>query len=70
MNPKTRAKRWLRKRQLRERYGDINPRTIERAVAAGRLPPPQFPFGNRIPFWDEAVLEEHERAAVIAPKVA
>jgi hypothetical protein len=74
MHSKTSPKRWLRKRQVRERYGDISDRTVERAIIAGRLPPPEFPFSNRTPFWDEAVLEEHERAAVLtakaAPKVA
>ena len=60
------AKRWLRKRHVRERYGDVAARTIERAVEAGRLPPPEFPFSNRVPFWDEAVLEQHDRAAATA----
>jgi hypothetical protein len=60
MHPKNTPKRWLRKRQVRERYGDVVDRTVERAVKAGRLPPPAFPFGNRIPFWDEERLEAHE----------
>ena len=65
MNVKHIKKRWLRKRQVRERYGDVCDRTVERAINSGRLPPPQFPFGNRIPFWDEETLEAHERAAVL-----
>lgn len=65
MHSNTSSKRWLRKRQVRERYGDVAARTIERAVEAGRLPPPEFPFNNRIPFWDEAALEAHERAVIM-----
>jgi len=58
-------KRWLRKQQVRERYGDVCDRTLERAVNDGRLPPPSYPFNNKIPFWDEDVLEAHERTAVL-----
>jgi hypothetical protein len=55
----------LRKKQLRERYGDIVDKTVERHVKDGRLPPPEYPFGNKVPFWDEEVLEAHERAAIL-----
>lgn len=65
MDAKRAKKRWLRKRQVRERYGDCCDRTLERAVRDGRLPPPEFPFGNRIPFWSEEALEAHERTAVM-----
>ena len=61
-----RQKRWLRKAQVRARYAGTSDKSIERAVAAGRLPPPQFPLGTKIPYWDEAELEEHERQAVLA----
>jgi hypothetical protein len=66
MNPKTSAKRWLRKAHLRERYAGISNKGIERAVAAGRLPPPQFPLGTRVPYWDEDELAENERKAALA----
>jgi hypothetical protein len=62
MDAKTTAKRWLRKRQLRARYGEVTDRTIERAVNDGRLPAPEFPFKNKIPMWDEDVLEAYERS--------
>jgi hypothetical protein len=62
---KSTPKRWLRKRQVRARYGDITDKTVERAVRDGRIPPPEYPFGNRIPFWDEEALEAHERATAI-----
>jgi hypothetical protein len=65
MNTKSIPKRWLRKKQLRERDGGVVDKTIERAVKDGRIPPPEFPFDNNVPFWDEAVLEEHERAVTM-----
>jgi hypothetical protein len=67
---KRKPKRWLRKRHLRERYGDCADRTIERMVIDGRLPPPEYPFHNRIPAWQEDILDEHDRAAVMAPRPA
>jgi hypothetical protein len=67
---KTSAKRWLRKRQVRERYGNVVDRTVERAVRDGRIPPPEYPFGNKIPMWAEDVLEAHERAAAMKPAAA
>jgi hypothetical protein len=35
-------------------------------VESGRLPPAEFPFGNRIPAWREDVLDAHDRAVVAA----
>jgi predicted DNA-binding transcriptional regulator AlpA len=60
--------RFLRKAAVAERYGGISDRTIERMVKDKRLPPPEFPFGNRIPAWREDVLDAHDRAATLAPK--
>jgi hypothetical protein len=62
------AKRYLRKKAVRERYGNVCDRTIERAVIDGRLPPPEFPFGNKIPCWDEDRLDASDRAAALAPR--
>lgn len=62
------AKRYLRKKHLRARYGDICDRTIDRMRNDGRLPPPEFPFGNRIPAWSEETLDAHDRAAAVAPR--
>jgi hypothetical protein len=45
-------KKWLRTEAVCERYGDVVPRSIERAVKDGRLPAPEYPLGNKIPFWD------------------
>jgi hypothetical protein len=64
MSAKASPKRWLRKRQVRARYGDITDRTVERMVKDGRLPKPKFPLGNRLPFWDEQTLDEHDRVVV------
>jgi predicted site-specific integrase-resolvase len=66
---KSSSKRWLRKAQVRARYAGVSNKTLERHVAAGRLPPPEYPLGNRIPLWDEEVLEENERKAALARRV-
>ena len=59
---------WKRKKHLRARYGDVCDRTLERMIADGRLPPPEFPFRNRIPAWREDVLDAHDKAAAIAAR--
>jgi predicted DNA-binding transcriptional regulator AlpA len=57
---------WKRKKQLRERYGNCSDRTIDRMVKANKLPAPQFPLGNRVPFWAEHELDASDRAAAAA----
>ena len=54
--------------KLRQRYGDCSDRSLERAVKDKRLPPPQYPFGNRVPGWREDVLDEHDRKAALEPR--
>lgn len=56
--------RWLRRAQMRRRYGDISNMTLLRMVKGGRLPPPQFPFQNSVPAWNESELDEHDKAVV------
>jgi hypothetical protein len=63
---KRKPKRWSRKRQVQQRYGNVCSRTIDRAVADKRLPPPKYPFGNGIPFWDDDELDAHDRTADVA----
>jgi hypothetical protein len=53
--------RWHRKADVAARYGNVCIRTIDRAVEDGRLPPPKYPFGNKMPFWDGAELDAHDR---------
>jgi excisionase family DNA binding protein len=55
------AKRFLRKRQVAERYG-VHERSIDRMAEDGRLPPPHF-HGGRIPRWNEDELDAWDRAA-------
>ena len=57
-------KKWLRKKDVCARYGDIVPRSVERAVKERRLPHPEYPLGNDVPFWDEEKLDEHDRKIV------
>lgn len=43
-------------------------RTIDRMVSDKRLPPPDYLFGGETPFWNEAKLDENDRAATLRPK--
>jgi predicted DNA-binding transcriptional regulator AlpA len=54
-------KRFLRKKQLAERY-QTSTRTIDRWARAGRLPKPIYL--NEFPLWDEDQVEACERAAM------
>jgi hypothetical protein len=56
------SKKYLRKKAVAKRYGDVNERSIPRMVADGRLPPPTI-FNGRFPLWDEAELDAHDRRA-------
>jgi hypothetical protein len=58
-------RQFLRKRQVAQRYGNISPRSVERAVHDGRIPPPEYPMGLNTPLWDLAKLEANERAAAM-----
>jgi hypothetical protein len=69
MYSKSSGKRWLRKAQVCARYGGISNKAVERHVAAKRLPPPDYPLGNKIPMWAEDVLDENDRQAALARRV-
>lgn len=62
------SKVYLRKNQVAQRYGDITPRSVERAVVDGRLPAPVYPCGEHLPLWDLEKLEANERAAALRSK--
>ena len=66
---KSSAKRWLRKADVRVRYGNISNKSVERHIAAKRLPPPEYPLGNKIPMWAEDVLDENDRQAALTRRV-
>jgi hypothetical protein len=55
--------KWLRNKHQRERYG-CTTRTLERMRKDGRLPPAQYPFGNRVPANTEAELDAHDAAVI------
>jgi hypothetical protein len=55
-----RPKRYLRKKAVAKRYGNVHERSIPRMVEDGRIPPPTI-FNGRFPLWDEAVLDAHDR---------
>jgi hypothetical protein len=58
-------RRYLRKKQLRVRYGYESDRSIERAVADGHLPKPDLYMG-RFPLWAEDALDAHDARAARA----
>jgi hypothetical protein len=57
-----RSERYLRKQGVAERYGVV-PRTIDRWVALGILPPPMYLPGGKIPLFDKDGLDANDRRA-------
>jgi hypothetical protein len=55
---------YLRRNDLAKRYRCTD-RNIDLMVRDGRLPQPTLQRG-RCPLWDEAILDEHDRAATRA----
>ena len=51
------ARRLLRKKHLKERYG-YSYRHLDRLIDQRKLPPPRFPFGNSVETWFEDELDE------------
>jgi hypothetical protein len=67
--PEITGKKYSGKRAVGERYGGRSPRTIDRWVKAGILPPPDLYMG-RHPLWADETLNQHDRQAVIARAAA
>jgi hypothetical protein len=60
-----RPKRYLTTNQLGERWGGVDPRTINRWKKQGKIPAPtQMVPGSIYDMYDEDAIEAHERAAV------
>lgn len=57
----------LRRGGVAARYS-VNERTVDRMKDDGRIPPPKYLPGSRIPLWDESELDAHDRAATLAPR--
>jgi hypothetical protein len=57
------AKTYLRKQRVADRYA-TTPRSVERMVDDGRIPPPAF-YNGRNPLWDEEALDANDRAATV-----
>jgi hypothetical protein len=58
-----RPKRFLRKKEVALRY-NVDPRTVERMVADGRIPPPDI-MNGRFPGWSDETLEQAERTSLV-----
>jgi len=61
------SRKYLRKRGVAERYA-VDIRTIDRMHSDGRIPPPKYLPGSRIPLWSEAELDASDRRATLAPR--
>lgn len=59
---------WFSQRTLAERY-DVTPRTIQRWVKSGKLPPPT-PLPSGRPGWGNTIIEANERARMCAAAMA
>jgi predicted DNA-binding transcriptional regulator AlpA len=64
-SPKSKPRRFLRKRSVAERY-DVNTRTVDRMAEDGRLPAPIYK--GKLPMWAEDELEASDRAAALLPR--
>jgi hypothetical protein len=64
-SPSNKQKRYLRKRQVAARYGDVHERSVDRWRHNGRIPQPIYLPGSRIPLWSEDALDENDRRAVL-----
>jgi hypothetical protein len=62
------AKEYLRKAGVAHRYGDVTERTVDRMAEDGRIPPPKYLPGSRIPIWSVDELDANDRAATLAPR--
>ena len=61
-----RGRQYLRKRGVATRYA-VDERTVDRMARDGRIPPPKYLPGSRLPIWVEQELDENDRAATLAP---
>jgi hypothetical protein len=55
------SKRYLRKKAVRDRYGYMSDRSVDRAVQEGRIPPPDI-YQSRFPLWGVDTLDAHDAA--------
>jgi hypothetical protein len=60
------ARRYLRKADVRVRYGWKVSLSVDRAVRKGQLPPPST-FIAKSPMWDAAVLDEWDAQMALKP---
>jgi hypothetical protein len=68
VSPNRRARRWLRKRGVADRYS-VDIRTVDRMADDGRIPPPEYLPGSRLPMWAEDKLDANDRRATALPHV-
>jgi hypothetical protein len=59
-NSSNKKRRYSRKRAVATRY-KVTTRTIDRMARDGRLPAPEYPLGPKLPLWNDAKLDAHDR---------
>ena len=64
------GKTWVPARDVRARYGGISTMTLWRWLRDPDLSFPQPRYINRRRYWDEAELDEFDRARVLEPEAA
>jgi hypothetical protein len=65
MSTPTHQKRYLRAAEVRRRYGGISEMTLHRWLRRQELNFPQPEYHGRDRFWDEALLDAHDRECAI-----
>jgi hypothetical protein len=61
------SRKYLRKHGVAERYS-VDKRTVDRMAIDGRIPPPKYLPGSRIPIWEESELDQNDRKATLTPR--
>src|SRR5688572_1281662 len=54
---------WIRGPKLRKRLGGMANSTFYDKINRGHIPEPEYPFGDRTPYWRLAVIEAIEARA-------
>jgi predicted DNA-binding transcriptional regulator AlpA len=60
----TASKKFLRKAMVAERYS-VDVRTVDRMSVDGRIPPPKYLPGSRLPLWLESELDAADCRATL-----
>lgn len=51
---------WIKGPTLRKRWGNMCASTFYKNLRTGKIPAPEFPFGEATPYWRMDVIEQFE----------